>query len=102
MQGSGSATPTRTPLRDVVADASWPNGGEVATALLRATAEGDGERAAELAAELARAVLDAPATVLARQILEGGPLAITRALRLADAVLATESVATSPKAGVAS
>ncbi len=64
----------------------------VCLSLLRAVVEGNGEAAQSLSAELANGVLGSPDVVLARSVLEGGPLAITRAIQLAELLAtATES-----------
>ncbi|HEY4016044.1 MAG TPA: hypothetical protein VGM06_22065 [Polyangiaceae bacterium] len=56
------------------------------------TAVGAGEdQAAELAVALANAVLDESGVKLANAVLEGGPLTITRAIRLAEVVLTSRA-----------
>jgi hypothetical protein len=54
---------------------------------LRAVAVGD-DGAVALAIALADAVLDASGVKVAQSVLEGGPLTLTRAIRLAELVLA--------------
>ncbi|MGH7436093.1 MAG: hypothetical protein ACRENE_10510 [Polyangiaceae bacterium] len=68
-----------------------------AAELLEATAGGE-DRAGELAFELARRVLDELGGSLASSVLEGGPLTIVRAVRLADLVLRLKASATAEKA----
>jgi hypothetical protein len=58
----------------------------IASDLLTAVRDGD-DRAAEVAKDLAYAVLAAGTSRLARSVLEGGPLTITRAIRLAEEAL---------------
>jgi hypothetical protein len=57
-----------------------------AVAFLRAVSAGD-DRAVDLAAKLADCLLDESGTRLALSVLEGGPLSLTRAIRLAERVL---------------
>jgi hypothetical protein len=57
-----------------------------AAELLEATARGE-DRAGVLAFDLARRVLDELGGALASSVLEGGPLTIVRAVRLAELVL---------------
>jgi hypothetical protein len=52
--------------------------------------DGDVQRAAALTVLLAEAVLDSPVVRAARAVLEGGPLAVARGVRLAELVLQTE------------
>ncbi len=59
----------------------------LAESFLRAVAAGD-DGAVALALALADSVLDASGVKLAQSVLEGGPLALTRAIRLAELVLA--------------
>jgi hypothetical protein len=61
--------------------------GDVAVEFLAAVRAGD-DAAADLALRLAERVIDASAARLALSVLEGGPLSITRAIRLAEHVLA--------------
>jgi hypothetical protein len=70
------------------------NPSELAFEFLAAVRGGD-DRAVDLAARLAEGVLEASAARLALSVLEGGPLSITRAIRLAEHVLAA---VTSPEA----
>jgi hypothetical protein len=63
-----------------------PEPSQLADAFLTAVGAGD-DRAAQLAMALADAVLDASGARLAVSVLEGGPLIITRAIRLAEDVL---------------
>jgi hypothetical protein len=60
----------------------------LADEFLRAVGAGD-DRAAELAADLANAVLEASGARLALSVLEGGALTVTRAIRLAEKVLSS-------------
>ena len=55
-------------------------------ALLEAVADGRAEDADALATALANAVLDVDVVRLARQVNEGGPLRIARAMSLAEKV----------------
>ena len=55
--------------------------------LLETAAAGDAARVAELAQELARAVLAVPAVALATRALAGGPHAVAAAIELAALVL---------------
>jgi hypothetical protein len=64
----------------------------LADAFLRAVSAGD-DRATDLAAALAQAVVDASGVTLALGVLEGGPLALTRAIRLAEQVLSRHAKA---------
>jgi hypothetical protein len=57
-----------------------------AVEFLRAVGAGD-DRAVDLAARLAESLLEETGARLALSVLEGGPLAITRAIRLAEHVL---------------
>lgn len=66
--------------------------GVLAEAFLRAVAAGD-DGSLELATALADAVLDANGAKLAQSVLEGGPLTIARAIRLAELVFTWRSVA---------
>lgn len=66
--------------------------GALAEGLLLAVAAGD-DGAVALACALADAVLEASGAKLAQSVLDGGPLAITRAIRLAELVLAWRGVA---------
>jgi len=69
-----------------------------AVAFLEAVRSGD-DAAVELAARLAEQVLDASAARLALSVLEGGPLSITRAVRLAEHVLAGDAPTVASKRG---
>jgi integrase len=70
----------------VIAEA--PTSDQTLIRLLAAAVDaGDAARAGALALDLARARLGAEDVVLAQQVLDGGPLAITRALRLGDLLL---------------
>jgi hypothetical protein len=60
--------------------------GSIAEAFLRAVATGD-DRAVPLATALADAVLHATGAKLALSVRDGGPLTVTRAIRLAELVL---------------
>lgn len=62
----------------------------VAEEFLRAVATGDDE-AVTLATALAEAVLDASGAKLAQSVLDGGPMSIPRAIRLAEVVLTWRS-----------
>jgi hypothetical protein len=64
----------------------------IAAAQLVAVAEGDAERAGELTARLAEAVLALPIVAAAPAVHEGGPLAVARAVQLAELVLEREEV----------
>ena len=64
--------------------------GALAEEFLRAVATGEDE-AATLATALAEAVLDASGAKLALGVLNGGPLTITRAIRLAELVLTSRN-----------
>lgn len=64
----------------------------LAEAFLRAVAAGD-DGAVALAAALAESVLGAGEVKAAQSVLEGGPLAVTRAIRLAELILAGRSQA---------
>jgi hypothetical protein len=68
---------------------------------LEATARGE-DRAGELAFELARRVLDELGGTLAASVLEGGPLTIVRAVRLAELVLRLKASAAPEKASTGS
>ena len=70
--------------------------GDVADELLKAVERGDDAAAWTTAQELARAVLANEVVALARAVLEGGPLAVHRALKLAEVVNASEAKATKP------
>jgi hypothetical protein len=59
----------------------------MAAAFVRAVAVGD-DGAVALATALADAILEATGAKLALSVLDGGPLTITRAIRLAELVLA--------------
>ena len=69
-----------------------------AVTFLEAVRAGD-DAAVELAVRLADQVLDASAGRLALSVLEGGPLSITRAVRLAEHVLAAEAPTGASKRG---
>ncbi len=58
----------------------------LAVAFLEAVSAGD-DRAVELAASLAEHTLEESGARLALSVLDGGPLSITRAIRLAEHVL---------------
>jgi hypothetical protein len=62
----------------------------VAEKFLRAVATGEDE-AVTLATALAEAFLDASGAKLAQSVLDGGPLTITRAIRLAELVLTSRN-----------
>jgi len=64
----------------------------MALEFLTAVRAGD-DRAVELAECLARVVLDASPARLALSVLEGGPLSVTRAIRLAEHVLSLPTLA---------
>ena len=59
----------------------------VSRELLLAVAADDGETACARAAALAREVLESPVVGLASAVLKGGPLAMTKAIALAERVL---------------
>lgn len=71
--------------------------GELAEAFLRAVATGD-DGAVPLAIAVADSVLAASGVKLAQSVLEGGPLTLTRAIRLAELILGGRTV--DGKAGV--
>jgi len=78
-------------FREIPADAAICSAGQqgpgaIAEAFLRAVASGD-DGAVSLAIALADAVLDASGAKLAQSVLDGGPLTVTRAIRLAELVL---------------
>jgi hypothetical protein len=73
----------------------------IADDFLAAVSAGE-DRAAELAIALANAVLDASGAKLAQGVLEGGPLSITRAIRLAEVVLSAAAPGVGCRAGAAS
>jgi hypothetical protein len=64
----------------------------LAAEFLRAVAAGD-DAAVELATAFADAVLEASGAKLAQSVLDGGPLTITRAIRLAELVVTWRSTA---------
>jgi hypothetical protein len=64
--------------------------GVLAEAFLCAVAAGD-DQAVAFATALAGAVLETPVVKLAHSVLEGGPLTVTCAIRLAELVLASRS-----------
>ena len=59
----------------------------VSRELLLAVAADDAEAACVRATALARGVLESPVVALASAVLRGGPLAITKAIALADRLL---------------
>jgi hypothetical protein len=61
--------------------------GAAAVEFLTAVRAGE-DRAVDLAERLANAVLDASGARLALEVLQGGPLTVTRAIRLAEQLLA--------------
>jgi len=78
-------------FREIPADAAICSArqqepGELAEAFLCALAAGD-DGAVSLAMALADSVLDASGVKVAQSVLEGGPLTLTRAIRLAELVL---------------
>jgi hypothetical protein len=75
------------PADAAICSARQQEPGALAEALLRAVAVGD-DGAVALAIALADAVLDASGVKVAQSVLEGGPLTLTRAIRLAELVLA--------------
>jgi len=74
------------PADAAICSARQQDPGALATAFLRAVAAGD-DGAVPLAVALADSVLDASGVKVAQSVLEGGPLALTRAIRLAELVL---------------
>jgi hypothetical protein len=67
--------------------------GQLATVsreLLLAVAADDAEAACERATALARGVLESPVVALAWAVLRGGPLAMTKAIALAERVIGTD------------
>ena len=78
-------------FREIPPDAAICSAGQqepdaLAEAFLRAVAAGHDE-AVPLATALANSVLDARGVKVAQSVLEGGPLTLTRAIRLAELVL---------------
>lgn len=91
------ATPGAQEFPGIPADAAICSAGQqearaLAEAFLRAVAAGD-DGAVALAAALAESVLGAGEVKAAQSVLEGGPLAVTRAIRLAELILAGRSQA---------
>jgi hypothetical protein len=67
--------------------------GQLATVsreLLVAVARDDAEAACARATALARGVLESPVVVLASAVLRGGPLAMTKAITLAERLLSED------------
>lgn len=94
IEESGAEQPSaefrEMPAYAAICSARQQDPGALAEAFVRAVAEGD-DGALELATALADAVLDASGAKLAQSVLEGGPLTITRAIRLAEFVLTSRS-----------
>jgi hypothetical protein len=90
VEALGEAQPPREfseiPPDAVICSARQRDPGALAEAFLRAVAVGD-DGAVSLATALADAVLEASGAKLAQSVLDGGPLTITRAIRLAELVL---------------
>ena len=84
-------------FREIPADAAICSAGQqepgsLAEMFLRAVASDD-DRAVSLAVALADAVLDATGAKLAQSVLDGGPMTVTRAIRLAELVLTRRGAA---------
>lgn len=82
----------RIPADAAICSARQQEPRALAKAFLRAVAAGD-DGAVLLAAALAESVLGANEVKAAQSVLEGGPLAVTRAIRLAELILAGRSQA---------
>jgi hypothetical protein len=87
----GDEAHPRTEFLEMPSDTASCSAGQqnlsaIAEALVRAVAAGD-DVAVELANALADAVLEGTGAKLALSVLDGGPLTITRAIRLAEQVL---------------
>jgi hypothetical protein len=82
----------RKPLDNGVMSRGYEAEGQLATVsreLLLAVAADDADAACARAMALARGVLESPVVALASAVLRGGPLAMTKALALAERLLAT-------------